>query len=75
MGVGSWPKALDVKAFQSVVSAADCMDRISRSWYSEREESGICGGGNVCLQYRSYGQYPILTAQCGIGGISGGCCV
>ena len=48
MGVGLWPKALDVKAFQSVVSTADCMDRISRSWHSEREESGICGGVREC---------------------------
>jgi len=40
-----------------------------------RSQGFVVGGGSVCLQYRSYGQYPILTVQCGIGGISGGCYV
>ena len=40
-----------------------------------RDLGVVVEGGSVSLQYISYGLYPILTVQCGIGGISGGCYV
>ena len=75
-GVGLCPKALDVKAFQSVVIAADCRDLSSWSWCCVIEGLGIWGEVAIeCHLHRSYGWCPILIGQYGIGGRGGGYCV
>ena len=45
VGVGLWPKALVVKAFQSVRMAADCSERSNRSCDCVVSGCGMKGGG------------------------------